>query len=64
MGRMNLHRVDSQELAEIASLESSNIDYAEVFEEKFKEVDIILEKTNMRINKIIDIVGNYLCFIL
>ena len=56
---MNLHRVDSQELAELASIESSNIDYAEVFEEKFKEVDVILERTNVRINKIIEIVGNY-----
>ena len=61
-GQLNLHRVDSEELAEINSIESSKIgkllfyinwiDYAEKFEEKFEQVDLEIEKTNLRINKL------------
>ena len=44
MDAANLHRVESSELAEVQSIESSKVDYAEVFEEKFREVDITLSR--------------------
>ena len=57
MGKMNINRVDSKDLEDVNSIDSSNVDYAEIFEEKFSKVDIILERTNIRINKVIELIG-------
>ena len=57
MGRMNLNNVDSDDLDDLPSIDSSNVDYAEIFEEKFSKVDIVIERTNIRINKVIELVG-------
>lgn len=56
MGQLNLHRVDSEELEEVQSIESSNIDYVELFGEKFKEIESMQERINSRINKLIKII--------
>ena len=57
MGKMNLNNVDSDDLDDLPSIDSSNVDYAEIFEEKFSKVDIVIERTNIRINKVIELVG-------
>lgn len=49
-GMLNYHRISEKELAEVGSIESSNIDYAEIFDERITDLENELEKTNKRIN--------------
>jgi hypothetical protein len=49
-GLLNYHRISEKELAEVGSIESSNIDYAEIFDERITDLENELEKTNKRIN--------------
>jgi hypothetical protein len=54
MGNMNLHRVESEELNDLPSIESSNIDYTEIFEEKFRIVDSTFVSVNNRFNQLVN----------
>lgn len=56
-GMLNYHRISEKELAEVGSIESSNIDYAEVFNERITELETELERTNKRINQVNEIIN-------
>ena len=51
---INVNRVCSTELDEVQSLDSSKVDYAEIFEEKFKDVEMTLDQIHHKFRDITD----------
>ena len=42
-GMLNYHRISEKELMDIGSISSSNIDYAEIFDERINELTLGLD---------------------
>jgi len=56
MGSMNFHQIKLREFEDSSSTVSSNIDYAEIFEEKFKIVYADIMAINQRFNHMRDLI--------
>ena len=39
-GMLNYHRISEKELMDIGSIDSSNVDYAEIFEERINNINL------------------------
>jgi galactokinase len=56
-GKMNYYRISEKELAEVASIDSSNVDYVEIFEERISKLEEEIENTHKRVNGVIEIIN-------
>jgi len=56
-GLLNYHRISEKELAEVGSIDSDNVDYAEVFNERITDLEVDLERTNKRINYVNEVIS-------
>ncbi|CAI2385951.1 unnamed protein product [Moneuplotes crassus] len=56
-GKLNYHKISERELDEVASIESSNIDYVEIFGERLDQVDHEIQCMYIKMNDIHEIIS-------
>jgi len=56
-GKLNYHRISEEDLADVGSIDSSNIDYVEIFGERIDKVEEEVENVYRRVNNINEIIS-------
>lgn len=55
-GKLNYYKISEDELAEVASIDSSNIDYVDIFEGRLNSLDQELQRVYTKINRVYEII--------
>jgi hypothetical protein len=55
-GKMNIHRISEKEIDDVGSIDSSNVDYLEIFEERIDKLEGEIYNTNRRVSVVVDLI--------